>query len=448
MSASKGPIVIPIEEIDGFSTYFQSLIDAHPRVSITADRVKLMWSQLSMDDKILWNKRALEPVIPEEEKGGFEFYLKVNQKLKPKDSIDVDTAKDMWLKSTKEQKKFWVDLVNDMKTPSVPAPAPAPIPTPVPTPVPARIPQLLGQGTYGCVYRPPLKCQDESHYDEKYVNDVMKVAKEHEIDGELAVSAIVRALDPKGQYFLPLRDEFCPIDTTELVKSGCKLKISPRLKGYFSPYGGPTLEKYMEKSVPEITTLWSWIIHLFEGLNLLHKNHVVHMDIKNANIVIDHNIPKLIDFGISFHTYQYDDISFTGYYRLHPLFYSSLGAEDLDIVRIDYDMYIKRFCPDYVKGSKTDPVHTLHALVDRSYKNYIKRIIYPNINKVDVFMLCKEVEDGIIYPYRDYYKKADPKLYQLLRTFLDHGLNIDYNAQYDDVQMLQFIDQHNIRQLI
>ncbi|CAN6303872.1 unnamed protein product, partial [Urochloa humidicola] len=74
-----------------------------------------------------------------------------------------------------------------------------------------------------------------------------------------------------------------------------------------------------------------------EGLCYLHENHIVHLDIKPANILLDDNmVPKIADFGLSrcFDENQSKDITSKlvgsiGY--LAPEFYDRQITYDLDI---------------------------------------------------------------------------------------------------------------------
>ncbi|VAH55035.1 unnamed protein product [Triticum turgidum subsp. durum] len=61
-----------------------------------------------------------------------------------------------------------------------------------------------------------------------------------------------------------------------------------------------SLEKYIKDANREWATCYKIIKGICVGLQYLHENRIIHMDLKPANILLDDNmIPKITDFGLS-----------------------------------------------------------------------------------------------------------------------------------------------------
>ncbi|VAH55078.1 unnamed protein product [Triticum turgidum subsp. durum] len=80
----------------------------------------------------------------------------------------------------------------------------------------------------------------------------------------------------------------------------------------YIPKGG--LDKYIMDANREWTTCYKIIKGICEGLQYLHEKHIIHLDLKPANILLDDNmVPKITDFGLSrcFNENQSRDITKT-----------------------------------------------------------------------------------------------------------------------------------------
>jgi serine/threonine protein kinase len=76
-----------------------------------------------------------------------------------------------------------------------------------------------------------------------------------------------------------------------------------------------TLDDYMKKNILDNATILKLFSQLCAATSYLHKNNVIHRDIKSSNILIDkENNVKLIDFGVSkiLHKYMKFTKSFVG----------------------------------------------------------------------------------------------------------------------------------------
>lgn len=66
-------------------------------------------------------------------------------------------------------------------------------------------PKLIGEGTYGCVFRPPLICKNK-RLNKKYNNPsfIMKVSTDEDIHEERKIVSHLKKVDPFQEYFIYL----------------------------------------------------------------------------------------------------------------------------------------------------------------------------------------------------------------------------------------------------
>ena len=198
--------------------------------------------------------------------------------------------------------------------------------------------RLIGQGTYGCVFNPPLLCKRKQMSKGK----VGKITVQEDLEKEINASKILSKIKEAKDYFI-LTDSFCTpkILENQVDKDIDKCRFFSRvyesnLKELSMPYGGLDLYQYtlQQKQISFFTLMK----HLLEAGSLMVLHGFVHYDIHSANILIDKfGIPRIIDFGQSFSVNQISlDTIFQRWKVLTPD-YSAEPPEVTVLTAIDND---------------------------------------------------------------------------------------------------------------
>ena len=171
---------------------------------------------------------------------------------------------------------------------------------------------VIGEGTYGCAHRPPMKCRDAPRRNK---NDISKLMTSANAMKELKEFALIDSADKRRQFYLGKPSKCLPDRILSNIRS-----ISNCPSGKFDPmkmddysllvmkYGGQDLDQFGEEvrtwtktkeNVDAIELFWLEAVRLFYGVKVLHDNNVVHHDLKQQNIVYDKatNRANFIDFG-------------------------------------------------------------------------------------------------------------------------------------------------------
>jgi len=319
---------------------------------------------------------------------------------------------------------------------------------------PSHPPIKIGSGTSGCVYHPPLECQDSPDLDRKNKGAVMKVMDPDNSPAELKISNKVRSIDPEQKYFLPLTGESCELsDIKQLETTRCQSYIDSqhknKFRGYFIPYGGHTLDYYsINPPLPTIVTVWKWVIHLVNGLHHLHTTGLVHLDIKSTNIVLHNQLPKLIDFGLASDMRKFTYRDMAGPYSLYPLFYNYLLISDSEELYKIYEDDIIIVYPDYVKNTRSDPIYNFQKAYGKlSLSKFMRRVIIPNLEKVDIFMLFMMVQNSFINLLINKFNTENTYLTDQLSALCDACLEYDVDQQFDTQHVINFIKDNILHRL-
>ena len=178
--------------------------------------------------------------------------------------------------------------------------------------------QILGEGKYGCVHKPSLKCR-KTQKSFSYKNKISKIMTKSEAAIEMKEYDIMNRVDKSRQYFLGNPVKCSPEKTATAKRSVKKCE-------YFSPqkmddydllvmeYGGINLKQFADwvykhalenpaqfsKYKKIMKNFWLESRRMFDGLLLLKKNGLLHNDMKPQNIVYDMRKKRtnFIDFGL------------------------------------------------------------------------------------------------------------------------------------------------------
>jgi serine/threonine protein kinase len=190
--------------------------------------------------------------------------------------------------------------------------------------------EIIGQGSYGCVYRPSIQC-DGNIGSDKYIT---KVQLEEDVTmNEKAIGKKITKIAKYEKHFAPIL-ESCKLNTSKLKREDldkCDLYDSDEETSFETnkiKYVGKNiltnglyvlLNKYPKLFV---RLLINTNIDVLKSVHILNSNNIIHMDLKQDNIVLKDkgSDPILIDFGLSFDTTRYvdEDVFFTYGYDYAP----------------------------------------------------------------------------------------------------------------------------------
>jgi serine/threonine protein kinase len=170
----------------------------------------------------------------------------------------------------------------------------------------------IGQGSYGAVFYPALKCWQN---DARRPNHVSKILKNTSLEDELRRARILENLPGVKQY-ISFPDRACGLnlynvnDENEFNETSlANFKTNGEFSMLLSPYSGVNLYKDFKLRGDQYVPFFNSLPNVFEAVQFLHANHIAHRDIKPANIVTLQQadgsfVTKLLDVGILVYTNQ------------------------------------------------------------------------------------------------------------------------------------------------
>ena len=204
-----------------------------------------------------------------------------------------------------------------------------------------NIDKLIGKGSYGSVYKATkksdkctyaikkIKIINLNHYEKKYVINEIRILASHKCNNLLT-------------YYNVLHGDNNIYIITEYAGHGDLCQLIKKHKS-----NNTTIISY---------DIWRYFIEISLGLHYLHKNNIIHRDIKSANIFIDiNNTIKIGDFGIVkimpiYMMYAQTQIG-TPYYMAPEIYKNQRYSEKCDVWSLGCVLYEMIFLTTPFNGS-------------------------------------------------------------------------------------------------
>lgn len=173
-------------------------------------------------------------------------------------------------------------------------------------------PKRVGEGSYGCVHNPPLKCRDKLYNPDP--TKVSKILTKKHANSELREFKLIKKADKKEDFHLGKPTSCFPDNNAEnqTAINQCRRFNSFEIEKYkllLLKNGGADLsnieDKFKKLTVNNVNrrkleNFWLDMSRILYGSKVLMDNGVVHHDLKQQNIVYNEDTGRVnyIDFGL------------------------------------------------------------------------------------------------------------------------------------------------------
>lgn len=173
--------------------------------------------------------------------------------------------------------------------------------------------RLLGAGTYGCAFTPPLLCKDNT---KRRFGKVGKITPDVLAEQEILVANRIRKVPLAKNYFLLPEPESCELAPEKKQKDPaieeCKDQFEDHdseldlgeMKQLIEPFGGAVPFYIYVDSVtknPKSLDFIPFMRHMLEAGSVLLLARVCHFDLHPGNLLVDNRkTVRILDFGLSF----------------------------------------------------------------------------------------------------------------------------------------------------
>lgn len=305
---------------------------------------------------------------------------------------------------------------------------------------------LISSGSFGCVYSPTILCNGHFSTSKSQKNKITKLQlvnfnslNEDKI-GKYIKSNIhnypflfgvltMKCKQKKmiaSQLHKTIKKE-CPIlksntktDTNDevILLEGQKIKGTDIVEDMFV-YHSKTIKNKNIKHYVSLSYFINTYSYLLNSIRILNQHKIIHMDLKNDNILVDSkkNIPIMIDFGISFFSNQVHNGI------LNEIFYVYAPEYILWCPEIHFLNYIIHEKKKIENNSKEEIINMF--VDDIMYENTtIFKYIHDSMYQVDIHKAQSRTQshDTDMKVFKSIYKK---ELIQFIREIFDKNIHLE-----------------------
>lgn len=320
--------------------------------------------------------------------------------------------------------------------------------------------QIIGQGTYGCVYRPNIDCQTKKIDSKQYLSKIQR--KDKTSKNEIKIGKKIISL-PKQIYsnrFAPIL-ESCPIEIGKMEEqqfSTCKMIVQGKekikktglLSNKIQYIGEHTLGDYLEEQLSSQNTkqylkkVAETHIYLLKSLETLNQINVLHLDLKHNNIMFDEKkgLPIIIDFGLS---YNSENLDMSNYkvqetkFGITTDFYIPWTLETILLCHVA--KYLSPNPKQTIDDSKIDQKITNTKMLESIVKNYVKKHGLLQSRKIFSEEEVKQYEKNMLQWVSSFKEKTWRNLWTSLsssnKTWDSYSLSVLYIIELQISGLLQ-----------
>jgi serine/threonine protein kinase len=281
-------------------------------------------------------------------------------------------------------------------------------------------PKFINEGTYGCIHRPPLRCEEPSNI-HSYRNKISKLLTKTHAEKEIQEYENIQRADPHNLYHLG-EPETCKLGMQSTNKNPIeKCTMAPDVENSPQDFqlillkdGGNDLDHFIKNihsstNKPQmLEKCWIEMHRMLRGIRMFLMNDLVHHDVKYTNILYDtqKNRMNYIDFGMmenikdSITQCKHNDYDWTNNWWYFPYETNFLDAEN------------------FHEGQRMNR-HEINTYVNG---NLNKDMWFPTL--IRMTKLTKAESEMLLYDYKQYLNTD-------FKTISHHGFLIRYFSTLD-----------------